>query len=150
MHETTSTIFWGNMAATAGMPDLADIYALAYEVMSNMPDTFKEHLKNIIIRVENFADPETLQSLNIKDKYDLLGLYRGIPIPQKNHSDSLKLPDVIFLYRGPLIRYARETGETFERLINNVMIHEMGHHFGFSDGDIDWIEEFRDGGRNRD
>jgi hypothetical protein len=81
--------------------------------------------------VENFADQETLDSLNIDNKYDLLGLYRGIPIPSKSKRSS-DLQDRIFLYRCPLIRYAREYEHDINTLTRHVLLHEMGHHFGAS------------------
>lgn len=144
----------------ADLPDLADIYTLAYRSINNLPKKFQERIGNILVRVENFADEETLSHLSIKDKYDLLGLYRGTPIPYKGTESTAQLPDVIFLFRCPLIRFARETHEGIATLVNHVMIHEIGHHFGFSDYDMEWIENQPDdsddsgneknGGRNRD
>jgi len=122
------------------LPDLTDIYNLAYAVIDGLPSQFQSLTKSLIIRIENFADEQTLLSLNITDKYDLLGLYRGIPLPLKTMNDSTILPDIIFLYRGPLIRFARDNGETLSRLVYHVVIHEIGHHFGYSDQDMDWIE----------
>lgn len=131
------------------LPGLADIYAVAYRVMNRLPKRFQDHTQNLIIRVENFADEETLQSLKVAEKYELLGLYRGVPLPLKRESQILSLPDVIFLYRCPLIHFATENGQDLEDLIQHVMIHEIGHHFGYSDFDMEWIQE-NDGGRNRD
>jgi len=125
----------------ADLPDLAEIYALAYQTLNRLPFRFHEYTRNILVRVENFADQDVLDGLKLSDKYDLLGLYQGIPIPLKKSNDSLAMPDIIFLYRGPLIRFSRENSETLARLVQSVMIHEVGHHFGFSDFDIDWIEE---------
>lgn len=131
------------------MPGLSDIYTMAYQVLNSLPKRFQHHTKNLIIRVENFADEATLQSLKVEDKYDLLGLYRGVPLPLKRESHILSLPDVIFLFRCPLIHFSKENKQDIKILIQHVMIHEMGHHFGYSDFDMEWIEE-SDGGRNRD
>lgn len=122
------------------LPDLTDIYNLAYHVIDHLPSQIQALSKNLIVRVENFADEQTLQSLHISDKYDLLGLYRGIPLPLKSNSNSAVMPDVILLYRGPLIRFAKENKETISKLVYHVMIHEIGHHFGYSDQDMEWIE----------
>ena len=122
------------------LPDLTDIYNLAYAVVDGLPQQLQSLTKNLIIRIENFADEQTLQSLNITDKYDLLGLYRGVPLPLKSLHDNAILPDIIFLYRGPLIRFARDNGETLSKLVYHVVIHEIGHHFGYSDQDMDWLE----------
>lgn len=140
------------------LPGLADIYVMAYQVIGQLPERFKEYAKKLIVRVENFADSETLEGLRVEDKYDLLGLYRGIPLPQKQHNDNLSLPDVVFLFRCPLIRFAKENSQDLKMLVTHVMIHEIGHHFGYSDFDMDWVErqdDFgtirdNDGGRNRD
>jgi predicted Zn-dependent protease with MMP-like domain len=124
----------------ADLPDLADIYVLAYRTMNFLPHRFQEYTNNILVRVENFADQDILDGLKLTDKYDLLGLYQGIPIPLKGATDTLAIPDIIYLYRGPLIRFARENREALPRLVHSVMIHEVGHHFGFSDFDMEWIE----------
>jgi predicted Zn-dependent protease with MMP-like domain len=125
----------------ADLPDLAEIYALAYRTINSLPQRFQEYTNNILVRVENFAEQDVLDGLKLKDKYDLLGLYQGIPLPLKGTNDTLAIPDIIYLYRGPLIRFARENGETLPQLVHHVMIHEIGHHFGFSDFDMEWIEQ---------
>ncbi len=122
------------------LPDLTDVYELAYKVLEELPKKFRVFTQNIMIRVENFADEKTLLSLNLTDKYDLLGLYRGIPLPLKNLTSIVEVPDTIFLYRCPLIRFSEENSESIDHLVQHVMIHEIGHHFGFSDFDMEWID----------
>lgn len=124
----------------ADLPDLAEIYALAYRTINFLPNRFQEYTRNILVRVENFADQDVLDGLKLTDKYDLLGLYQGIPLPLKGTNDTLAIPDIIYLYRGPLIRFSRDNDEPLAELVHHVMIHEIGHHFGFSDFDMDWIE----------
>jgi len=124
----------------ADLPDLAEIYVLAYRTMNFLPHRFQEYTRHILIRVENFADQDVLDGLKLKDKYDLLGLYQGIPLPLKGTNDSLAVPDIIYLYRGPLIRFSRENTESLAQLVHHVMIHEIGHHFGFSDFDMEWMD----------
>ena len=125
---------------TADLPDLTDFYLLSQKTINSLPEKFKKATSSLIIKVENFADQETLKSLKIIDKYDLLGLYRGTPLPAKRSSPSIPLPDIVFLYRCPLIRYSRDNHETIEALVHHVIIHEIGHHFGFNDYDLSWIE----------
>jgi predicted Zn-dependent protease with MMP-like domain len=125
----------------ADLPDLAEIYALAYQTINFLPERFQEYTHTILIRVENFAEQDVLEGLKLSDKYDLLGLYQGVPLPLKSANDPRTLPDVIFLYRCPLIRFSRENSESLEQLVHHVMIHEIGHHFGFSDLDMEWIEQ---------
>jgi len=125
----------------ADLPDFAEIYALAYHALGFLPHRFQEYTNTILVRVENFADQDVLNGLKLSDKYDLLGLYQGIPLPLKGTNTSLTIPDIIFLYRGPLIRFARENGEPLPQLVHHVMLHEIGHHFGFSDFDMEWIEQ---------
>lgn len=123
------------------LPDLTDIYELGYKVLENLPQKFHTFTHHIMVRVENFADEKTLQSLALKDKYDLLGLYRGIPLPMKNKSSFVSVPDTIFLYRCALVRFAEDHSETLEHLVQHVMLHEIGHHFGFSDFDMAWLDQ---------
>jgi predicted Zn-dependent protease with MMP-like domain len=122
------------------MPGLTEIYELSYSVLDNLPKKFRAQTEQIIIRAENFADADTLKGLHLKDKYDLLGLYRGVPIPYKNLHSVVTIPDTIFIYRCPIIRFAEENSHSIERIVHHVMIHEIGHHFGYSDCDIEWIE----------
>jgi predicted Zn-dependent protease with MMP-like domain len=130
----------GRRFLLTNLPDLTDIYEIAYQVMEDLPKKFRSYTQAIMIRVENFSDEKTLQSLNLQDKYDLLGLYRGIPLPLKTPGSMIAVPDTIFLYRCPIVRFAEDNDETLSRLVQHVMIHEIGHHFGFSDFDMEWIE----------
>ena len=123
------------------LPDLTDIYVLAYQTLNFLPSRFQAYTRNILVCVENFAAQDVLDGLKLTDKYDLLGLYQGIPLPLKSRKNSRVVPDIIYLYRCPLIRFARENSDTLTQLIHHVMIHEIGHHFGFSDFDLDWVEK---------
>ena len=134
--------------AKADVPDLTDVYEIAYQTIERLPPQFRPYTKSIIIRVENYPDDDMLESVNLIERNDLLGLYKGIPLPQKGYKIPMTLPDVIYLFRCPLIRYALENEQDLPKLIEHVMIHEIAHHFGFDDTDIDWIEN--GGGRNRD
>ncbi|MCX7337803.1 MAG: metallopeptidase family protein [Alphaproteobacteria bacterium] len=123
------------------LPDIADFYVLAQRTIDSLPEKFQILLDSLCVKVENFSDEQTLGSLKIKDKYDLLGLYRGLPVSAKKSEGSVSMPDLIYLYRGPLIRYARDNGETLEKVVRHVMVHEISYHFGFTDYDVSWAEQ---------
>jgi predicted Zn-dependent protease with MMP-like domain len=117
-----------------------DFEAAAQAVWDGLPEDFRAALGNVTVQVADFADAETLKDMRIGDPYDLLGLYDGVGLPFKSVADPASAPDRIFLYRIPILCYARENGEPLARVIRHVLIHEVGHHFGFSDADMDLIE----------
>ncbi len=119
-----------NVASIADLPALIYLQQVAHETIELVPENMREKARKIKIVIENYADKETLKSLQIDDKYELLGLYRGTPIPIKNIFQDSSLPDYIFLYRCPIIRYSIENQQLIPTLIHQVMMHELGHHFG--------------------
>jgi predicted Zn-dependent protease with MMP-like domain len=121
-----------NSKCISSLPSLQHLSEIASQTIDTIPDTIKEYASHVKIIVENYADQETLHSLRIEDKYELLGLYRGTPIPIKTIFANSTLADSIYLYRCPLIRYSIDNKENIERLVQHVMIHELGHHFGYS------------------
>lgn len=125
---------------TATAPDIADIEALAREALKTIPEPLRRHVRDLVIRVEDFPDEETMEEMKLVSPFDLLGLYRGISLPRKSVSDIGHDVDMVFLYRRPLLDYWCETGEDLADIIRHVMIHEIGHHFGFSDEDMEQIE----------
>lgn len=122
------------------MPAVAEIYDFAYESLKRLPKSLRTQLKNFAVEVNNFAENEILQELSMNDRYDLLGLYRGIPVPLKKKSANKK-PDIIYLYRCPLIRHALENAEDVKALIHHVIINEIGHHFGCDAHEMAWIHQ---------
>ncbi|WP_442679639.1 metallopeptidase family protein [Sphingomonas sp. ASY06-1R] len=125
-------------------PDAAAIDALARTAITQLPDVFRHHLGDVVLQVEEFADAETLHALDIDDPFALSGLYRGRPVGEKSISDSAALPDIITLYRRALLDEWVESGETLERLVTHVLVHEVGHHFGLSDDDMHALEDAPD------
>ena len=121
-------------------PSLAEIEALAAHAFARLPRRFKRHLGKLAIRVEDFPDPETERAMGLDSPFDLLGLYRGVALPLKSVSDPRPDLDMIFLYRRPILDYWCETGEDLSEVVRHVLIHEIGHHFGFSDADMERIE----------
>jgi len=121
-------------------PTLVEIEALAARALAALPRRFKRHLGPVVIRVDDFPDRETERAMELASPFDILGLYRGVALPHKSVSDPRPALDMIFLYRRPILDYWCETGEDLFEVIRHVLIHEIGHHFGFSDQDMERIE----------
>jgi predicted Zn-dependent protease with MMP-like domain len=122
-------------------PSLADLEELAQRVLDTIPRRLKQHLGLVVIRVEEFPDEETEETMGLDSPFDILGLYRGVALPHKSISDPRPDLDLVFLYRRPILDYWCETGEDLASVVRHVLIHEIGHHFGFSDEDMARIEE---------
>ena len=122
-------------------PSLADLEALAGRALAEIPGRFKRHLGQVVVRVEEFPDKETERAMRLDSPFDLLGLYRGVALPHKSVSDPQPGIDAIFLYRRPILDYWCETGEDLADVVRHIVIHEIGHHFGFSDEDMERIEQ---------
>ncbi|ACJ00366.1 metallopeptidase family protein [Rhodospirillum centenum] len=121
-------------------PTLEEIEAIAARAFDTIPEELRQHVRNVLIRVEDFPDEETEQEMGLESPFDLLGLYRGVGLPFQSVSDLPRGPEMIYLYRRPLLDYWCETGEDLTHLVRHVLIHEIGHHFGFSDADMEAIE----------
>jgi predicted Zn-dependent protease with MMP-like domain len=121
-------------------PSLADIEALAKRALAGLPRPFRELVGPVVIRVDEFPDSDTEAAMRLDSPFDLLGLYRGVALPLKSVSDPQPEIDMIFLYRRPILDYWCESGEDLSAVVRHVLIHEIGHHFGFSDADMERIE----------
>lgn len=121
-------------------PDAEAIEAIARTVLARLPRPFAQHLDHVVLRVEEFAEESVLNELGIEDPFELSGLYTGRPIGEKSIVDSGSLPDMIHLYRRPLLEEWIETGVGLHALVAHVVIHEVGHHFGLSDEDMRTLE----------
>jgi predicted Zn-dependent protease with MMP-like domain len=122
-------------------PSAAEIERLAEQAIARMPDHFRRHLDGVVLRIDDFAEDEVLDELGIEDAFELTGLYSGRPIGQQSSMLSGELPAMIHLYRRPLLEEWAATGVSLEELVAHVIVHEVGHHFGFSDADMHAIEE---------
>ena len=122
-------------------PDAAEIERLAEAAIARMPEHFRRHLDGVVLRIDDFAEEEVLDQLGIEDVFDLSGLYAGRPIGEQSSMLSGELPAMIHLYRRPLLDEWAETGVSLEALVTHVIVHEVGHHFGFSDADMHAIED---------
>jgi len=121
-------------------PDLATFEEMAQVAWAALPEEFRAPAGDLLIRVEDFATEEVLDALGIDDSFDLLGLYHGVSLDKKSTLDTPQQPDMVFLYRRALLDEWANSGETLGDLITHVLIHEVGHHFGFSDADMEQIE----------
>jgi predicted Zn-dependent protease with MMP-like domain len=121
-------------------PSLDEIEEMAHRVFAALPEAFTARCKGIAIRVLDFADDATLSEMGIESPFDLAGLYRGAPLTARGASDITQHLDMVFLYRRALLDWWAEENEDFEDLVRHVLIHEIGHHFGFSDADMERIE----------
>ncbi len=122
-------------------PGVDDIAAMAERALATIPPSLAAHLDNVGVAVEERADDETLDQLDIESVWELTGLYRGTPLTERSVLDPMRQPDLIFLYREPILLEWIETGEDLYRLVRNVVVHEVAHHFGFSDAEIAAIEQ---------
>jgi predicted Zn-dependent protease with MMP-like domain len=122
---------------TAVAPTLAEFEDMANESWQKLPVEFRSLARDLVIRVEDFATDEVLDGLGIEDPFELTGLYQGISLDQKSVSDVPREPDMVFLYRRPILDEWAGGEEELGHLIAHVLIHEVGHHFGFSDDDMD-------------
>ena len=113
---------------------------MARLAFSSLPRRFRRELDGVVIRVDEFPDAETVAAMRLAGPFDLLGLYRGVDIGHKSTGSIVHDVDMIFLYRRPILAYCAETGEDPAAVVRHVLIHEIGHHFGFSDADMERIE----------
>jgi acetylglutamate kinase len=127
-------------------PGEDDIQELAEAALEALPPTLSQHVKGVAILVEDLADEETLESLGLDNPWELTGLYRGIPLTQRSIADPVQLPDTILLYRDAILVEWVDSGEDLSRLVSSVLVHEIAHHFGYSDADIERIEADLRGG----
>ena len=122
-------------------PSLDEIETLARAALARLPESFSAHLGDVVLRVEDFADDETLAALGIEDPFELTGVYHGRPLGEKSSLDSGALPDRIHLYRRAILDEWIDTGVALDALVAHVLVHEVGHHFGLSDDDMHALED---------
>ena len=122
-------------------PDAEAIEAIAIEAFESIPPALRDHVSNVLIRIQDFPDAETLEALGLESPFELLGLYHGVDLTRKSVLDIPDQVDMIFLYRRPLLEFWAESGDSLGDIVRHVLIHEIGHHFGLSDEDMDAIEK---------
>jgi predicted Zn-dependent protease with MMP-like domain len=123
------------------LPPTADrIEAIARATIARLPAEFVRHLGDVVLKVEEFADDATLDEMGIDNPFELTGLYTGLPVGSKSVDHSGTMPDMIHLYRRAILDEWVETDVSLEALVAHVVIHEIGHHFGLSDADMEALE----------
>lgn len=125
-----------DLASCTRLLSLMHIEYIAHLIIRRLPNPLYKQIKGLVVHAENFATLSTLEQLKIGNRYDLLGLYRGIPVHEKGNYNKNNYPDTIFLYRAPLIRYSQGSGELIDRVIMSVLIHEIGHHLSLAPHEI--------------
>ena len=127
--------------ASISPPSLEQIETIAQWQRDRIPNELRRHVEGVVIRIADFPDDETMDTMGLETPFDLLGLYHGVAIGNKSISDPAPGVDMIFLYRRALLEYWCASGEDLGHIIRHVLIHEIGHHFGLSDADMERIEE---------
>jgi predicted Zn-dependent protease with MMP-like domain len=121
-------------------PSLADIDDIAQQVFADLPTVLTDRCEGLVIQIEDFPTDEVVAEMGIESPFDLAGLYQGVPLTEQTIGQLRSAPDMVFLYRRPLLDWWCEEEIELEALIRHVLIHEIGHHFGFSDDDMERIE----------
>ena len=129
------------MWTEAKAPSLAEMEAMAHEVFERLPKGFRALCEGVIIRVDDFPTDEVLDEMEAASEFDLLGLFQGIGLPFRSNDDIARLPNMVWLYRRPILDYWAEHEDSLGDIITHVLVHEIGHHFGLSDEDMLTIEE---------
>ena len=125
-----------------GPPPTADeIEAIARSALQSLPEPFAQSLDDVVLLVEDFADDETLEAMEIDDPFELSGIYEGVPLTERSVAQSGTLPERIRLFRRPILDEWAGSDDTLEHLVAHVLIHEVGHHFGLSDDDMHALED---------
>jgi len=122
-------------------PTNEEIEEIARAALKSLPPAFASHLGDVVLLVEDFADEATLKDMGINDPFELTGIYEGTPLTEKSVEQSGGLPDRVRLFRRPILDEWADGSDTLEHLVNHVLIHEIGHHFGLSDDDMHALEE---------
>jgi predicted Zn-dependent protease with MMP-like domain len=125
----------------AKAPSLAEFEILAGEVFRHLPKRFRDLATDVVIRVEDFPADDVLDEMGAQTEFDLLGLFHGVGLPFRSESAAVQMPNMIWLYRRPILDYWAEHDETLGAIVKHVLVHEIGHHFGLSDADMAAIEK---------
>jgi|SRR6185437_3541511 len=121
-------------------PSLSEFEAMASQAYRRLPERFRSLCADLIIRVEDFPAEDVIESMRLESEFDLLGLFQGVGLPFQSETVPMPMPNMIWLYRRPILDYWAEHEESLGDIVTHVLVHEIGHHFGLSDDDIDAIE----------
>lgn len=133
----TDLAHWSALTA----PSLEELEALADAAFARLPESFRRLVQGVVIRVEDFPTDEVLEEMEAETPFDLLGLFHGVGLAQDFAvTETGRLPNMIFLYRRPILDYWAEHEESLGAVVTHVLVHEIGHHFGLSDADMERVE----------
>jgi predicted Zn-dependent protease with MMP-like domain len=121
-------------------PSLADIQAIAEAEIAAIPQALRRQAGNIAVQVVDFPDQEVCEAMELETPFDLLGLYTGEALTERSVSQPSSEPDMVQLYRRPLLDYWCESEAMLADVVRYVLIHEIGHHFGYSDDEMDALQ----------
>jgi predicted Zn-dependent protease with MMP-like domain len=124
----------------ATAPSLADIERMAEQAFKRLPQQFRALCEGLVIQVDDFPTDEVLKQLGAETEFDLLGLFTGVGLPFRSDSVSGQMPNMVWLYRRPILDYWAEHDESLGHIVTHVLVHEIGHHFGLSDDDMEALE----------
>ena len=122
-------------------PSLVELEVLAGEVFHRLPRRFRDLCVDLVIQVDDFPSDEVIEDMEAETEFDLLGLFQGVGLPFRAESAPMQMPNMIWLYRRPILDYWAEHDETLGTVVKHVLVHEIGHHFGLSDADMEAIEQ---------
>lgn len=125
-------------------PSLAELEVLASEVLRHLPRRFRDLCEGVVIQVDDFPSDEVLEEMRAESEFDLLGLFQGVGLPFRAESAAVQMPNMIWLYRRPILDYWAEHDDSLGAIVKHVLVHEIGHHFGLSDDDMTAIEAAAD------
>jgi predicted Zn-dependent protease with MMP-like domain len=129
-------LIWRRRAA----PSLAQFEAMAADAYARLPAQFRALCEDLVIRVDDFPSAEVMHAMRLDSEFDLLGLFQGVGLPFRSEAVSGQMPNMIWLYRRPILDYWAEHEESLRAIVTHVLVHEIGHHFGLSDDDMAAIE----------
>jgi predicted Zn-dependent protease with MMP-like domain len=124
----------------ASAPTLTELEEMAQEAFDRLPEKFRALCADVVIRVEDFPSEDVIETMRLESEFDLLGLFQGVGLPFRSESSPHRFPNMVWLYRRPILDYWAEHEETLGAIVTHVLVHEIGHHFGFSDEDMEAIE----------
>lgn len=136
-HPLADALTWREVAA----PTLDAFEVLAADAFRRLPSTFRQLCQGLVIRVDDFPTEEVLDKMELDSEFDLLGLFQGTGLPFRSESAPTQMPNMIWLYRRPILDYWAEHEDTLGAIVTHVLVHEIGHHFGLSDADMEAIEQ---------
>jgi predicted Zn-dependent protease with MMP-like domain len=137
---TSDPLAWRPIKA----PSLVELETLAGEIFRHLPRRFRDLCTDVVIQVDDFPTEEVIDQIGAESEFDLLGLFQGVGLPFRSESAPVQMPNMIWLYRRPILDYWAEHDETLGAVVKHVLVHEIGHHFGLSDADMEAIEATAD------